>query len=76
MIEGFPIEAMYVFPIDEHAAVCEFEAEIRGNRIIGVVKSKNQAKAEYNQAVRRGDGAYLLEQGISISFIIIILNDP
>ena len=28
--ESFPIEAVYVFPIDERAAVCGFEAEIDG----------------------------------------------
>ena len=28
--EAFPIEAVYVFPIDESAAVCGFEAEIDG----------------------------------------------
>ena len=52
-----------MFPLDEHAAVCEFEAEIQGKKIAGVVKEKEQAALEYNQAIRRGDGAYLLEQG-------------
>jgi len=60
--QSFPIEAIYAFPLDEHAAICEFEAEINGKKVIGVVKSKNQAKVEYNQAIQRGDGAYLLEQ--------------
>ena len=61
-----------MFPLDEHAAVCEFEAEIQGKKVIGVVKGKEQATVEYNQAIRRGDGAYLLEQGlihISLSFL-------
>jgi hypothetical protein len=28
--EAFPIEAVYVFPLDERAAVCGFEIEIDG----------------------------------------------
>jgi len=56
-----------VFPLDEHAAVCEFEAEIQGKKVVGIVKEKQQAQQEYNQAVSRGDGAYLLEQGINRS---------
>ena len=52
-----------MFPLDEQAAVCEFEAEIQGKRVVGVAKEKNQAKVEYDQAVSKGDGAYLLEQG-------------
>ena len=61
-----------MFPLDEHAAVCEFEAEIQGKKIVGVVKEKEQAAREYAQAIRQGDGAYLLEQGlihISLSFL-------
>ena len=38
------IEATYVFPLDERAAVCGFEAEIDGKRIIGIAKEKTQAK--------------------------------
>ena len=31
-----PIEAKYVFPLGETAAVCEFEAFINGKHIIGI----------------------------------------
>lgn len=31
-----PIEAKYVFPLDEKAAVCGFEAFINGKHIIGM----------------------------------------
>lgn len=57
-----PIEAIYVFPIDDHAAVCEFEANIDGKIITGIVKPKNEAKEKYDKAVKKGHGAYLLEQ--------------
>jgi len=58
-----------VFPLDSAAAVCEFEAEVNGTKIVGVVKEKKQAQAEYNQAIKRGDGAYLLEEGLAVFFL-------
>ena len=42
--ESYPIEASYIFPLDERAAVCGFEAEIAGNRIVGEAKEKQEAK--------------------------------
>ena len=55
-------EATYFFPLDEQAAVCEFEARINGKVIVGQVTEKERAKHEYAEAVQRGDGAYLVEQ--------------
>lgn len=37
-----PIEAKYVFPLDETAAVCGFEAYINDKHIVGQVKEKQQ----------------------------------
>ncbi len=37
-----PIEAKYVFPLDEMAAVCGFEAFINGKHVVGAVKEKEQ----------------------------------
>ena len=56
------IEAKYVFPLDDTAAVCGFEAFINGKHIIGEVKEKSTARKEYKEAVARGDGAYLMEE--------------
>jgi poly [ADP-ribose] polymerase 2/3/4 len=36
------IEAKYVFPLDDLAAVCGFEAFINGKHIVGRVKEKEQ----------------------------------
>ncbi|XP_074640441.1 protein mono-ADP-ribosyltransferase PARP4-like isoform X3 [Tubulanus polymorphus] len=57
-----PIEAKYVFPLDENAAVCGFEAFINGKHIIGEVKEKETARKEYKEAVEAGHGAYLMDQ--------------
>ncbi|MBI4917270.1 MAG: hypothetical protein HY825_15640 [Acidobacteria bacterium] len=34
-VEAVPIEAVYTFPLEEGAAVCGFEVEIGGKRIVG-----------------------------------------
>ncbi|BFZ25340.1 hypothetical protein BsWGS_28378 [Bradybaena similaris] len=56
------IEAKYVFPLDDAAAVCGFEAFINGKHIIGEVKEKEVAHKEYKQAISEGHGAYLMDQ--------------
>jgi len=56
------IEAKYVFPLDDQAAVCGFEAFINGKHIVGEVKEKEQAHKEYKEAISQGHGAYLMDQ--------------
>ena len=34
-VEKTPIEAVYSFPLEEGSAVCGFEAEVDGRRIVG-----------------------------------------
>ena len=57
-----PIEAKYVFPLDDMAAVCGFEAFINGKHIVGQVKEKEQAHREYKEAISKGHGAYLMDE--------------
>ncbi|KAH0625127.1 hypothetical protein JD844_033266 [Phrynosoma platyrhinos] len=73
---GSPIEAKYVFPLDDTAAVCGFEAFIKGKHIIGEVKEKEKAHQEYREAVSRGDGAYLMDQDAPDIFIVSVGNLP
>uniref|UniRef100_A0A7S4NVN2 von Willebrand factor A domain-containing protein 5A n=1 Tax=Paramoeba aestuarina TaxID=180227 RepID=A0A7S4NVN2_9EUKA len=72
--ESIPIEASYMFPLDERAAVCGFEAEIGGRTIVGKAKEKEQAKREYDRAVAKGDGAFLLEEKKADIFKIKVGN--
>ena len=58
---SFPIEAIYVFPVDEGAAISGFEARVGERLVKGVVKEKEEAKAEYDDALSSGHGAYMLE---------------
>ncbi|XP_043104064.1 protein mono-ADP-ribosyltransferase PARP4-like isoform X2 [Puntigrus tetrazona] len=71
-----PIEAKYVFPLEETAAVCGFEAFINGKHIVGKVKEKEQARKEYKQAIEKGHGAYLMDQDAPDVFTISVGNLP
>ena len=57
-----PIEAKYVFPLDDTAAVCGFEAFIGDKHIVGEVKEKETAYKEYREAVSQWHGAYLVDK--------------
>jgi Vault protein inter-alpha-trypsin domain len=60
--ETRPIEAVYVFPLDEGAAVCGFEAVIDGTLVVGEVKERDEAFRIYDDAMEAGHGAYLLDE--------------
>ncbi|CAF4781416.1 unnamed protein product, partial [Rotaria sp. Silwood2] len=60
--ETKPIEAVYCFPIEEQAAVYSFIAQIDERQIVAHLKEKQEAQRKYNNALRQGHGAYLLEQ--------------
>jgi poly [ADP-ribose] polymerase len=69
-----PIEAKYVCPLDEMAAVCGFEAFINGKHIIGEVKEKEKAHNEYKEAVAAGHGAYLMDEEKPDVFTVSVGN--
>ena len=55
--ETTPIEAVYVFPLDEGAAVCAFEAIVDGTLVVGEVHERDKAFEMYDDAIgRRGTG--------------------
>lgn len=57
-----PLEAVYVFPLPDEAAVDDMEIKI-GDRIIkGDIKKREEAQKIYEQALREGRTAGLLEQ--------------
>ena len=74
--ESQPIEAVYVFPLEEGAAVCGFEALIDEARIVGEVKEREAAFAEYDDAIAAGHGAYLLDEECHDIFTASIGNLP
>jgi len=60
--ESKPVEAVYVFPLDESGAVCGFAAVVEGVRYEGVVKPREEAFAAYDDAMAAGHGAFLLDE--------------
>ncbi len=60
--EGVPIEAVYSFPLPESCAVSGFEVDINGRKITGRIIKREEAKEEYDNALQRGDGTFMVEQ--------------
>ena len=60
--ESTPIEAVYVFPLNEGAAVCGFEAVVDGTLVVGEVQEREKAFETYDEAIAEGHGAFLLDE--------------
>ena len=74
--EPIPIEAKYIFPLDSNSAVCDFQADIDGQLVQAVAMEKTQAATQYDAAIKRGDGAYLLEAEREDVFQVSLGNVP
>ncbi len=57
-----PIEAVYVFPLPDNAAVDAMTMKIGTKVIKGVIKKREEAREIYEQAIEEGKTASLLEQ--------------
>jgi Ca-activated chloride channel homolog len=57
-----PLEATYIFPLPDRAAVSEFRMEV-GERVVeGVLKERGQARADYDAALEEGRRASIAEE--------------
>lgn len=61
-VENRPIEALYLFPVEEEAAVIDFEAKVDGRTITTQVKEKDEARKDYQEAITNNQTAFLLEE--------------
>ena len=61
-VEINPVEVVYMFPIEEEAAVTTFEAKIDDRIIVTKIQEKEKAREEYNEAIRNHKTAVLLEE--------------
>ncbi len=57
-----PLEATYVFPMSEKAAVYSMEMRIGDRLLVADIRERQQAREEYEQAISEGRTASLLEQ--------------
>ena len=60
--EAVPVEAVYVFPLPEGAALCGLLIETGGRRIAGRALEREEAFAAYDDALAAGHGAALLDE--------------
>jgi Ca-activated chloride channel family protein len=74
--EEQPIEGVYKFPLAEGAAVCGFEVEIDGRRVVGRVEERDAAFETYDDAMAAGHGAYLLDEERADVFTASVGNLP
>jgi len=56
------IEAVYVFPLPQNAAINEFIMTVGERKIRGIIRDRDEAQQIYNQAKRAGKVASLLTQ--------------
>ena len=68
------IEAVYVFPLPEGAAVDGMEMRIGERRITAIVQEREEAKAIYERAEEEGKKTSLLEQARSNLFTSSVAN--
>lgn len=57
-----PIDAVYVFPLGDEAAVTRYSITIGDRTIAGEIETKEQARKTYEEAKAKGHTAALLEQ--------------
>ncbi|XP_056403254.1 von Willebrand factor A domain-containing protein 5A-like isoform X2 [Hyla sarda] len=56
------VEAIFVFPMDQDSAVYTFEATLEGKTIVADLQEKKQAHKTYDEAIKQGQQAFLLEE--------------
>lgn len=71
-----PIEAVYVFPLPENAAVNEMELKVAGRTIKGQIKKREEARQDYERAKAQGKTAALLDQERPNIFTQSVANLP
>ncbi len=72
--ETVPIEAYYTFPMMANSAVYDFHAIINDKVIKTQIKPKEVATKEYNNAIKDGHKAFLMEKVDGDTFSICIGN--
>ncbi|XP_011407035.1 PREDICTED: von Willebrand factor A domain-containing protein 5A-like, partial [Amphimedon queenslandica] len=71
-----PLEVSFRFPVDEGGAVVGLEAKIAGRTIRGVVQEKEEARANYDDAIASGLTAAIGEEKTQDIFSLSLGNLP
>lgn len=59
---GEPLEATYIFPLPDRAAVTKFRMEVAGRVIEGELQERGEARKNYDQAIQTGHRAAITEE--------------
>ena len=59
---GEPLEATYIFPLPDRAAVTALRMEADDRVVEGILKERGEARAEYDQAISEGKRASIAEE--------------
>ncbi|MEW6745823.1 MAG: VIT domain-containing protein [Planctomycetota bacterium] len=71
-----PLEATYIFPLPDRAAVSSFRMRIKDRVIEGVLKERAEARRDYDQAIRDGHRAAIGEEERPDIFTMRVGNIP
>jgi Ca-activated chloride channel family protein len=69
-----PLEATYIFPLPDRAAVTRFRMTVAGRVIEGELKERGKAREEYEQAIEQGHRAAIAEEERSGVFTLRVGN--
>jgi Ca-activated chloride channel homolog len=59
---GQPLEATYIFPLPDRAAVTRFVMEVAGRKVEGEIQERRQARQTYDRAIATGQRASIAEE--------------
>ncbi|OGQ24974.1 MAG: hypothetical protein A2138_02750 [Deltaproteobacteria bacterium RBG_16_71_12] len=71
---GVPIEATYIFPLPDRAAVHRFVMEVNGRRVEGELQERMAARRTYDHAIAQGKRASIAEEERAGVFTIRVGN--
>jgi Ca-activated chloride channel family protein len=71
---GEPVEATYIFPLPDRAAVTSFRMEVAGRVIEAALKERGEARREYDKAIEAGQRAAITEEERSGVFTLRVGN--
>ena len=69
-----PLEATYIFPLPDRAAVTHFRMEVNGRIVEGQLKERGQARREYTEAIEKGHRAAITEEDRAGVFTLRVGN--
>jgi Ca-activated chloride channel family protein len=71
-----PLEATYIFPLPDRAAVTRFRLEVAGRIVEGELKERGAARREYDEAIKEGHRAAITEEERPGVFTMRVGNLP